>query len=411
MWQSIKNIYHLLVAVLANIYYGFPSKKLTVIGVTGTDGKTTTVNMIYQVLKSSGKKVSMVSSINAVIAGKPYDTGFHVSSPDSFTVQKFAKKSVEQGDKFLVLEVTSHGLDQYRFWGINFAIGVITNITHDHLDYHKNWENYFSTKAKLIKDVKVAVLNFDEDHFEKLATKIKGKVVSFGSSSKADFNPKKFPLKLTMLGDYNELNALAAAAVSIQEKIPQKNVKKVLENFSHVKGRMEEVKNNRGIRIIIDFASTPNSLKQALKTLKAQTKGKLIAVFGSAGKRDIAKRRLMGEISAKRADVTVITSEDPRGFWNEIREQMVDGAKKGGAIEVKSSKLKVKSYDEHIFFVIYSRNEAVDFAINMVAKKGDTIGFFGKGHEKSMNYDGKTEEAYDEFDEVKKALHSKKNNE
>lgn len=405
MWQSIKNLYHLFVAILANIYYGFPSKKLIVIGVTGTDGKTTTVNMIYQVLKSAGKKVSMVSTINAVVAGKPYDTGFHVSSPDPFTVQKFAKESVAHGDEFLVLEATSHSLDQYRFWGINLDIGVITNITHDHLDYHKTWENYFTTKAKLIRYARIAVLNRDEKHFDRLSQLTNGKVVSFGFSEKADFNPKKFPLTLKMLGDYNVMNGLAAAAC-LHENINVSVIKSALSSFSNLKGRMEEVKNTRGIRTIIDFAASPNGLEQALKTLKRQTSGRLISVFGSAGKRDIAKRGLMGEISARFSDITVITAEDPRGYAEAINKQIADGARKGGAMEVQSSELKVKSYDKHVFYVIPDRKEAIDFAINKLAKKGDLIGFFGKGHEQSMNYNGKKEEPYDEFEAVEEALNS-----
>src|SRR3989339_321914 len=132
--KIINDYYHLPVAVLANIIYGFPARGLKVIGVTGTDGKTTTVNMIFEILKAAGKKVSMVSTINAVIGGKTYETGFHVTSPDSFLIQKFAKMAKDNGDEYLILEVTSHALDQYRFWGIKFDAGVLTNVTHEHLD-------------------------------------------------------------------------------------------------------------------------------------------------------------------------------------------------------------------------------------------------------------------------------------
>lgn len=423
MWQNLKNVYHLFIAILANIYYGFPSEKLTVIGVCGTDGKTTTVNMIYHILKSVNKKVSMVSTINAVIAGEAYDTGFHVSSPDPFTVQKFARKAADYGDEFLVLEVTSHALDQYRFWGINFKVGVITNITHDHLDYHKTWENYFRTKAKLIRNARFAILNQEENHFSELSKKTKGKIISFGSSEKADFNPKTFPLKLKMIGDYNVFNGLAAAACCSVLNIPSITIRSSLENFFNLKGRMEEIKNNRGIKIIIDFAATPNGLEQALKTLRKQTKGRLISVFGSAGQRDIAKRSLMAEISARLADITVITAEDPRGEWDIIEKQMREGAKKGAqkishaefisASPEKAKKIlkpasrqggQVQDDKKSVFFVIYNRKEAVDFTIHTLAKKGDLIGFFGKGHEKSMNYDGKIEEPYDEFEAVAAAL-------
>ncbi|MSU25832.1 MAG: UDP-N-acetylmuramoyl-L-alanyl-D-glutamate--2,6-diaminopimelate ligase [Candidatus Levybacteria bacterium] len=392
MWQQLKNAYHIGVAILANWYYKSPSKNLIVIGVTGTDGKTTTVNMIYHILKSADKKVSMISTINAVIADKAYDTGLHVSSPDPFTIQKFASDSVNNGDEFLVLEVTSHALDQHRFLGIDFTIGIVTNITHDHLDYHKNWDNYFITKAKLIKNVKIAILNRDELYFDRLTEQAKGKIISFGFSSKAEYNQKKFPLNLKILGDFNLLNGWAAAAACSEVGISSTIIKSALNKFSRLKGRMEEIKNNKGLMIVVDFAATPNGLEQSLKTLRKKTKGRLISVFGSAGQRDISKRFLMGKISAKFADITIITAEDPRGELNKINEQIANGAKEAGA-EINKN-----------LFIINRREKAVAFAINNISKIGDTIGFFGKGHEESMNYDGKKEELYSEFNQIKKSL-------
>lgn len=391
--EIINNFYHLPEAILANIIYGFPTRGLTVIGVTGTDGKTTTTNMIYQILKEVGKKVSMVSTINAMIAGKSYDTGFHVTSPDPFMVQKFAKQAKESGDQYLVLEVTSHSLDQNRFWGINFEVGVITNITHEHLDYHKTWENYFLAKSKLIENVKVAVLNIDEKHFNRLKNLVNkmNSVISFGSSSNANFNPKKYPLKLKIPGEYNLLNALAALAATTSLGIDQQVAKKTLENFAGLEGRMEEIKNNRGIKVIVDFAHTPYALESALKTLRKETNGKLVSVFGSAGQRDIEKRSLMGEVSAKLADTTIITAEDPRGQLEKINQQILSGAQKAGGILDKN------------LFIIGDREKAIGFAIHM-AKKGDTVGMFGKGHEKSMNYDGKTEIPWSDLVAAKKVL-------
>ncbi|MDO8429362.1 MAG: Mur ligase family protein, partial [Candidatus Daviesbacteria bacterium] len=171
---------HLPEAIFANFKYGFPAQKIKVIGVTGTDGKTTTTNMIYQILSSVGRKVSMISTINAQIGGKSYDTGFHVTSPKATDIQRFIKEAVKAGDEFMVLEVTSHALDQFRTWGINFEVGVITNITHEHLDYHKTFESYLNAKAKLIQGSKVAVLPADDPNFAKLTEKALGKVISFG---------------------------------------------------------------------------------------------------------------------------------------------------------------------------------------------------------------------------------------
>lgn len=365
----INYFYHLPMAILANILYGFPSRNLKVIGVTGTDGKTTTVNMIYQILKDAGKKVSMVSTINAEIGGKSYDTGFHVTSPDPFMVQRLTKESVDGGSGYMILEVTSHGLDQFRFWGIKFDMGVITNITHEHLDYHKTFENYKKAKLKLIRNVKFAVVNEN----------LKTPSITFGLKSGV-FNQKKLKLKLQIPGDYNIENALAAFAVSDILGIDQKKARQTLENFRGLTGRMEEIPNEKGIKIIIDFAHTPNGLENALRALRFQAKrGRLIAVFGSAGKRDVEKRTLMGQVAGRLADIAVVTAEDPRGELDLINMQIIKGAKKAGA-----------SLNEN-FFIINDRKKAIDFAINNLAKKGDIVGIFGKGHEKSMNLDGKTE--------------------
>ncbi|MBI2011838.1 UDP-N-acetylmuramoyl-L-alanyl-D-glutamate--2,6-diaminopimelate ligase [Candidatus Daviesbacteria bacterium] len=373
--QKIINIFwHLPMAFLANLKYGFPSRKLKVIGVTGTDGKTTTSNMIYQILKMDGKKVSLISTINAIIGNKKYETGFHTTSPSSFAVQKFLKEGVEMRSEYMVLEVTSHALDQYRFWGINFLVGVITNITHEHLDYHKSFENYLNSKAKLIKNTKFAILNHDEDHFERLSKLTKGKVISFGSSKNSDFNPIKFALYLKVPGEFNYLNALGASAVAHNLGVSSSNIKKALANFLSLKGRMEEIKNDLGIKIVVDFAHTPNGLEQVLKTLRKKTKGKLISVFGSASERDFKKRPIMGEISGRLADITVLTTEDPR---REDPQKIMDEIASG----VEDAKMGETLFEET------DRQKAIELALSL-AKRGDTIGIFGKGHELSMNIGG-----------------------
>ncbi len=384
--RLINKFYHLPKAVLANFLYGFPTKRLKVIGVTGTDGKTTTTNMIYQILKSAGKKVSMISTVKAEIAGKSYDTGFHVTSPDPFTIQGFAKEAKDAGDEYLVMEVTSHALDQYRFWGVSFEVGVITNVTHEHLDYHKTFDNYLQTKLKLIQGVKTAIVNQG-------IRGIRGsKVITFGLS-KGDFNQKDVKLKLAVVGDYNMENALAALATAFVMDIKKEVAKKALENFKNLTGRMEEVENNKGIRLYVDFAHTPNGLEQALKTLRSQYKsGRLIALIGAEGFRDEGKRSMMGEIAQKLSDVVIVTAVDPRGQIEIINRQISEGAKKAGAV-----------LDRNLFF-INDRQEAIDFAVNNLAKRGDTIGIFGKGHETSMNLDGKKEISWSDVEAIRTAL-------
>ncbi len=369
--RTINNLYHLPKAVLANIVYGFPTRGLTVIGVTGTDGKTTTTNMIYQILKAAGKKVSMVSTINA--------PGFHVTSPDPFTIQKFAKEAKDSGCEYLVLEVTSHALDQYRLWGIKFDVGVITNITHEHLDYHKSMDKYSKTKLNLLEKRKYRILNKD--------LKFKGQNTFTFGLEKGDFNNRQIKFKLKIPGDYNLENALAAFATAFALGIDKTVAKNTLENFEGIKGRMEEIKNNKGINIFVDFAHTPNALENALKALKRKTQGKLIAVFGSAGKRDVEKRSLMGEVAGELADLVVVTAEDSRGELQIINKQILSGLKSKESV-----------------FVIDDRQKAIEYAINKLAQKGDTIGIFGKGHEASMNIDGKSEIPWSDFEAVKKAL-------
>ncbi|MDO8498819.1 MAG: UDP-N-acetylmuramoyl-L-alanyl-D-glutamate--2,6-diaminopimelate ligase [bacterium] len=367
---------HLPEAVLANIKYNFPGRKLRVIGVTGTDGKTTTVNMIYKMLQNAGKKVSMISTINAVIGGKNYDTGFHVTNPGPSDTQKYLKMAQNHGDEFVVLEVTSHGLVQFRVWGVPFEIGVITNITHEHLDYHLTFENYLQAKAKLIMGVKYAVLNADDPSFEMLAKITLGEIESFGLNGKAKVNCKNFPLKLKIPGEFNLLNALAAASVGKILGLEEKVIRKSLESFTGLVGRMEEIPNKRGIKVVVDFAHTPHALEQALRALRTHTKGKLIAVFGCAGERDREKRPMMGRISAKFAGITVLTDEDPRfEDRDKIIEEIMEGAVKAGARLGKN------------LFTEVDREKAIELAISLAAK-GDTVGIFGKGHEKSMNYRG-----------------------
>lgn len=391
MWQRTKNIYHLLVAVLANAYFRFPGRKLTVIGVTGTDGKTTTSSLIYHILKNSGRNVSLISTVAAYIGDKTYDTGFHVTNPSSIPLQSFLKKicglvsSSEQN--YLVLEVTSHGIDQNRIWGIPFAVGVITNISHEHLDYHKTYDNYLQTKAKLLKKSKVAIINKDDQSFGKLLLTLDGKkTVTYGIEEDADVTPKKYSFMSKMPGSFQEYNELAAMSVCLQLGLTEEEIRKGIESFVLPKGRLERVY-DKDFLVVIDFAHTPNAFAKLLPVLKKQTSGRLIHVFGSAGKRDTTKRPEMGKISSEFAEVMIVTAEDPRGESIEkITEEILEQVDKKKEI-----------------YKIADRQEAIDTAIKM-AQKGDTIIITGKAHETTMNLDGHREIPWSDFDVVKKSL-------
>jgi UDP-N-acetylmuramoyl-L-alanyl-D-glutamate--2,6-diaminopimelate ligase len=360
--------------VIASAWYGNPSEKLKIIGVTGTDGKTTTVNLIYTIIKEAGIKVGMVSTINAKIGDREIDTGFHVTNPDQILLQKLLSDMVNDGCEYAVLEVTSHGLDQERVAGISFDIGVLTNITHEHLDYHKTYENYLLTKAKLFETSETSVLNEDDASYKTIIKILKGKtkIISYCekclSDDLLDVVKNKFPEK------YNQMNAAAAIKTAELLGIDHKSIIDAINNFSGITGRMEEINNTKRIKIIIDFAHTPNALKSVLTALKEKCGGKLIAVVGSAGERDNEKRKLMGEIAGDLADITILTAEDPRSEdVNDIIDQMETGVMKNAGAE---------------YFKIPERGEAIFEAINNIAKMGDTIVICGKGHEKSMCYKG-----------------------
>ncbi len=390
MWQKIKNYYHLAQAFLWATFFGFPSRKLKIIGVTGTDGKTTTVNMVYHILKSAGKKVSMVSSVNAVIGEKTYETGFHVSTPSPFDVQKYLKKALNSGSEYFVLETTSHGLDQNRLAFVDFEVGLLTNITHEHLDYHKTRENYVQAKLKLLKNSQKTILNKDDESFGYIQNKLSGNITTYSQKADSDFNLKNTPISLNVPGNYNLSNALAAVAASTSVGIDKIQAQKALKFFPGVKGRMEEIKTMQDFNIYVDFAHTPNGLKNALSTLRAKRgHGRLIAVFGAAGQRDKSKRPFMGEIADNLADIVILTSEDPR---KENPKSICEQIKKG----------IVKKKFKKTLFVIVDRQEAINYAVK-IAKPKDTIAVFGKGHETSMNIGGK-EQHWSDFEAAERAL-------
>jgi len=370
--RQLKNLYHLLQAILAVIFYRFPARKLLVIGVTGTDGKTTTVHLIAHLLKKSGKKVAKISTVCA--------PGFHVTTPDSWHLQQFLRRAVSKGIKYVVLEATSQGLDQYRLFGCHFQIAVITNVTHEHLDYHHTWENYLKAKAKLFKKVKWAVLNKDDASYQYLNAKCKmqnAKLMTYGIKCKAQITPKTFSFKTNLLGVYNQYNCLAAICVAKILSIPDKKIRQALRSFKPVKGRLEEIDEGQNFRIFIDFAHTPNAFRQVLPTVKKITRGKLIHVFGCTGSRDKSKRPVMGEISAQFSDKIILTHEDT--YYEDLQE-IIAGIEPGIK---KSGKILGKDY-----WKIAKRREAIKKAIKM-AQKGDTVLITGVGHQTTLNIGGR----------------------
>lgn len=390
--QSIKNIYHAFSAILAVIYYRYPAKDLTVIGITGTDGKTTTSSMIYHILRFSGKKTALISTVAAYIGDKIVNTGFHTTTPNEWALQKLLKDIRSRGINYVVLESTSIGLDQYRLLGTNIKYAVYTNITHEHLDYHRTFKAYVAAKAKLIQYAHTIVLNTDNDSYNNLKSFIKPPVkILLYSLNKY---PRTNQLKKIFPSKHNQENALAALTLIKSLNITETQALKSLEDYPGVPGRLEYVKNSRGLTITVDYAHTPNALKQVLTHLKAQAgKHKLIAVFGATGRRDYKKRPIMGNIASRLADEVVLTSDDS---YDEDVNSIIQQIKQG-----------VKVNYGHVHS-IPNRQKAIAFALNKLADKGDTIAVLGIGHQQTINMDGRTETPWNEISIIKQMLSDRK---
>lgn len=377
----IKKTHHVFNSLLfkalpAAVYYGFPGKKLNIYGITGTDGKTTSSTLLYHTLKTAGYKVALISTVAAFIGNQEIDTGFHTTSPEPRQIQKLLKKCVDQGIEHVVLEVTSHGLFQFRVWGINFAMAGVTNITNEHLDYFGDWEKLAGVKSQLLESAKVAVINQDDQSYNFLKKRLSDKGIAIVSySQKMEKNQVDRAIEARFLEEYNQWNAHLVYTMAKQLKVNDDTFVQAVKTFPGVKGRMQNMPNNRGIRIVVDFAHTPNALLKALTALCPQTSGRLIAVFGCAGLRDTSKRPAMAQYATEMSDLAVFTAEDPR------TEDIL--------VIIRQMKEGVTSQNLHKVVSIPDRREAIIWALRE-AKKGDTVGIFGKGHEQSMAY-GSTE--------------------
>jgi UDP-N-acetylmuramoyl-L-alanyl-D-glutamate--2,6-diaminopimelate ligase len=391
------------------------------LGVTGTDGKTTTSNFLYRILIEAGLKAGMISTVNAVIGDKEIDTGFHVTTPDAPDVQRYLAQMVEAGLSHVVLESTSHGLAQHRVTGCEYDIGVVTNITHEHLDYHGSYENYLASKGRLFTmlaetapkpggNIRLAVLNKDDRSYPYLDNLTTVNKMTYSQQPGADIWAEEMgedeqgvfftavttrwrqPIRTNLAGRYNMYNSLAAisAAVFGLGIDPQTSARGIAA-LKAVPGRMEKIDLGQDFAAIVDFAHTPFALESALRSARKFTKGRLIAVFGSAGLRDRAKRRMMAEVSAELADLTILTAEDPRTeSLGGILAEMANAAESKGGVEGKT------------FWRVPDRGEAIRLAVKL-AQPGDMVLACGKGHEQSMCFNT-TEYLWDDRTAMKAAL-------
>lgn len=380
----LKRPFHLvktgfLNGIPAQVKYGFPNRQLEILAVTGTDGKTTSSTLLYHVLKSAGYRVGLISTVGAYLGDTAMDTGFHVTAPLPSQVFKVMRQMVDEGYTHLVLETTSHGLYQFRTWGIRPRIAGLTNIAHEHLDYHVTYDNYVEAKAMLLRRAKTAVINADDASYHKVRKQLRGSGAEVVEYSLEERLPrgvmqaisKRFPEV------FNQMNAYLVYTMAKQVGVSDQDFAKAIGSFPGVPGRMQRVPNKQGFELVVDFAHTPQAVEQVLRTLRKQLKAKqqLIVVMGAAGLRDRRKRPIMGKLAVELADLVVFTAEDPRteDVWSIIRqmkEQLTTG------------------HDRVIS--IADRQQAIQFALLNLAKKGDIIAVLGKGHETTMCF-GTTE--------------------
>ncbi len=413
LFRRIEPYGHLVESMLWATYYGFPARKLHVIGVTGTNGKTTTSYMIHNMLVEAGYKSSLMTTVANGVGTDIQPQVAHMTTVSSRLLQQRLKQFTQQGAEWLVLETTSHSLAQYRVWGVPYEAAVITNITHEHLDYHGTFENYKAAKRKLFTlagkhGMKLGVVNADDPESRDFADETEHRI-SYGikdgdaratdvklrpdgSSYTAQVDGASYDISCNIPGEFNVYNSLAAVSLGYKLGLEKAAIENGIASLAGVEGRMDTIDEGQAFSVIIDFAHTPDSFERLLSDLRKSTKGKLVVMFGSAGRRDEAKRWTQGEIAGKYADELVLTEEDDRDIdGNLILSQIAEGAERSG---------KIKDKD---MFLVLDRSEAIQFAISRVSDKADAVVLLGKGHEKTIERaDG--EHPWDEAGEVRKAI-------
>jgi UDP-N-acetylmuramoyl-L-alanyl-D-glutamate--2,6-diaminopimelate ligase len=374
--------YHYAQSLAAGAKYGFPGKKLRVIGVTGTNGKTTTSFMIWQMLNHAGYKTGLMTTV-AWGVNKLQPELNHMTTVDAFTLNSRIADIKKQGAEFLVLEVTSHALAQFRTLGIPIEIAVFTNLTHDHLDYHKTFANYRAAKGKLFKKAKFSILNADDPattYYKKLTSNYTTYGIKKGNHratniklnvSGVEYSVDDLKITTQIPGEFNIYNSLAAALVGEKLGLTSTQITEGIKSLASVEGRMNVVDEGQPFTVIVDYAHAPDALEKVFASVKGH-KGKIISVHGGAGRRDPSTRPIRGEILAKNSDIVIITEDDSRDEDPEkIAEGFIQGAEKQGK---KLGKDLFKELD---------RGKAIELAIKK-AKKGDLVLILGKGHEKTI---------------------------
>lgn len=400
--------YHVLRADLAAHQYGFPGKRMRVIGVTGTNGKTSTCFLIWKMLNAAGYKTGLMTTV-AWGVDKLEKQIEHMTTVDAKTLNYRMKKIADAGAEFLVLEVTSHALAQHRTFGVPIEIAVMTNVTHEHLDYHKTFENYRDAKRRLFKMAKYGVVNEDDKSWAYFAKDVKEYITyginsgilrakdvrlgaqgveyfvdNEGSAVDNDAADDKYVrggkhasgdmlrIKTKIPGEFTVYNSLAAVAVGLKLGLSKEQISQGILALDSVEGRMNRVDMGQNFEVIVDYAHTPDAFLKVYESVVPGKKGRIISLFGGAGRRDESTRGERGEIAAKNSDIVIITEDDSRDENPaEIAEEFVKGTEQAGFLRGKN------------LLVELNRAKAIQMAIDL-AKKDDIVLILGKGHEKTI---------------------------
>lgn len=392
--------------ILSAAWEDFPARRMGVIGVTGTDGKTTTSNLIDSILTAAGIKTGLLTTVNARIGEEILETGLHTTTPDAPDLQRYLRRMADAGSDWAVLETTSHGLSQWRVAGVDYDIAVVTNITHEHLDEHGDYEGYLRAKARLLEMVectpakpeipRAVILNADDRSFARLSAYPVSRRLSYGieqgdvRAEAIAHGPaglrfvvagldRRIDIATPLMGRFNVYNSLAAISVALILGLDDAAIQAGLLRAPAIPGRMERIDRGQDFIAMVDFAHTPFALEAALSTARQMTGGRVIVVFGSAGLRDREKRTMMGEVAGRLADLSIITAEDPR--TEDVEAIMAASAR---ACEAAGGGV----------MMVADRYRAIQQALN-AAQPGDVVMVCGKGHEQSMCF-GQIEYPWDD---------------
>ncbi|MDQ7009310.1 MAG: UDP-N-acetylmuramoyl-L-alanyl-D-glutamate--2,6-diaminopimelate ligase [Candidatus Gracilibacteria bacterium] len=407
--NPLRLLYHKIRAIIANVVYGFPHKDMLIIGITGTNGKTTTCNIVARGLIESGKKVFMFSTVNIIVNDEEFTNNTKMTSPDAFELQKWLAYAKNKGCEIAVIETASHGIKMSRIWGLNYDIVALTNISQDHLDLHKTMEDYVATKLEIFKNImfykrksgvkKVAVINIDSDYAELFTSETYDTLFTYGKNYKANLQPQnikttiegtefslKIPgddikIKTKLIGEFNVYNIMCAVGIFSSLGFSRELIEKAISKTSGIPGRMDLLESEDGVKIYIDYAHTEDALKNVLQTFKSlEGVKRIITVFGATGDRDKTKRPVMGQIVAEYSDLIILTEDD--NYSEDVHEIMKDIIP---GIERKEGEG---------FWIIPERKEAITTAL-IAARKGDIVLLAGKGDEHKIMRNNGPEEWHD----------------